>query len=391
MLISKRNNIYLVYILSFSIILFILTGCANPGGSNEEITLEGEQLVEQWRFDSSGAINQAPLRAADVVVFVPNGGKLTAVDAATGQLRWEFGKPAEVWERAYATNGESVFAGLEGGKFAAIDLRSGKVRWEVDLGINVQVAPLVAGEVLYIPTTFVGPKLESDPEGKAKLFVLSIRDGKELWSFETDNYILQTPTYFNDVVYVGGSYYAPEIEVDEGGPMRIYALDAESGMPTWVYEEEHGFIKKMYATESSLAYIAYQDYIFGVDVQTGEMNWRRDTGNWVPSLMGTEDTLYFGSANTIVYALDANSGEVRWQQNIPEGTFNYLMGAPVRVQNDLYFLTQHGDIMALNALNGEILWHIPTGVTPREGLTVSGGWLYFGDIDGTVYGYSTEK
>ena len=65
-----------------------------------------------------------------------------------------------------------------------------------------------------------------------------------------------------------------------------------------------------------------------------------------------------------------------------------MMGSPVRVQNDLYFLTQHGDIMALNALDGVPLWHISTGITPRDGLTVSDGWLYFGDIDGIVYAYT---
>ena len=46
--------------------------------------------------------------------------------------------------------------------------------------------------------------------------------------------------------------------------------------------------------------------------------------------------------------------------------------------------------MALNALNGNILWMISTGVTPRIGLTVDRGWLYFGDIDGMVYGYSAR-
>lgn len=110
----------------------------------------------------------------------------------------------------------------------------------------------------------------------------------------------------------------------------------------------------------------------------------------MPTFYGIDNVIYFGSANTAVYALDANNGESIWNFNIPEGTFNYLMGAPVRVRDDLYFITQHGDIMALNALDGGLLWTISTGITPRTGLTVEHGWLFFGDINGMVYGYDAR-
>jgi len=388
---NKRNFFYWMLNTTMLSILLFVAGCTGQNISAEELPLDGDHLAEQWRFDSGGAINKPPLRIADVVVFAPHDGMLTAVDALTGELRWQLDSPSDVWERAYTTDGKSIFIGLEGGKLAAIDARTGKIRWEADLGVDVQVSPLVVGNMLYIPTTFVGPGLDSDPNKKATFFVLNIDDGQELWSFETDNYILQTPTRFGDVIYVGGSYYAPDIEIDEGGPMRVYALDAESGTPIWEYEALDGFIKRMYATEHSLVYIAYQDFVNGVDAQTGELSWRRDTGNWVPSLLGVDDTAYFGSANTLVYAFDTTSGDIRWKHNILVGTFNYVMGSPVHVQDDLYFLTQHGDIMALNRSDGLLLWHISTGITPRDGLTVSGGWLYFGDIDGVVYGYAAEN
>lgn len=389
MLNNKRKLFYWMHSASLLSILFFIAACTSAEAPLKELRLNRETLDEQWSFDSGGAINKAPLRIADVLVFVPHNGTLTGIDAITGELRWELDSSSSPWERSYTTDGKSVFVGLEGGRLASIDIQSGKVRWEVDLGINVQVSPLIVDNILYVPTTFVGPGLDSNPEGKAKLFALKVSNGQELWSFETDNYILQTPVYYGNVVYVGGSYYAPDVEVEEGGPMRIYALDAESSASIWIYEALDGFIKKMHATEHSVTYIAYQDYVNGVDTKTGELSWRRDTGNWVPSMLGVENTVYFGSANTLVYAFDTTTGDIRWQHNILEGTFNYMMGSPVRVQNDLYFLTQHGDIMALNSLEGIPLWHISTGITPRDGLTVSDGWLYFGDIDGIVYAYTS--
>ncbi len=373
-----------------SILLFI-TGCTSRNTTLKEVPIDGETLVEQWRFDSGSAINKAPLRIKDVVIFVPHNGTLTGLDATTGTLLWELDSSSKVWERTYTTDGKSIFIGLEGGKFISVDIQSGQILWEAELGINVQVIPLIVDDILYISTTFVGPGLDTDPEGKAKFFALKASNGKELWSFESENYILQTATHFGDKVYVGGSYYLPELEIEEGGPMRVYALDAKSGSPLWAYEGLDGFIKKMHATEHTITFIAYEDFVNGIDAKTGELNWRRDTGNWVPSLLGVEDTVYFGSANTLVYAFDTTSGDLRWKHNILVGTFNYVMGSPAYIQDDLYFLTQHGDIMALNRSDGSLLWHISTGITPRDGLTISDGWVYFGDIDGIVYGYASEN
>ena len=369
--------------------LFLFTGC--QPAVDHELTLTGENLTEAWRFQSAGAINQKPLWVNNMLVFVPHGGTLTALDATTGELRWELAEEWDVWERSYATDGNLIFVGVQGGKMVAVESRSGKIRWTTDLGINTQIRPLVVDSRIYISTTFVGAGLDKNLEGKAKLFVLNTKNGDEIWSFQTDNYALQTPTLYENILYVGGSYYAPEeVKSDEGGPMRIYALDTTTKTERWRYQSLDGFIKTMYASQDSVVYIAYEDYINGVDAQTGELSWRRNTGNWVPSLFGFEDTVYFGAANTIVYAYDAASGELTWQYNIPEGTFNYVAGSPVRVKDDLYMLTQHGDIIAINALDSSPLWNLPTGVTPRDGLTVANGWLYFGDIEGVVYGYTSK-
>jgi outer membrane protein assembly factor BamB len=211
--------------------------------------------------------------------------------------------------------------------------------------------------------------------------------GDFLWMFESHGYILQTPYKYGDAIYTGGSYYNPGIDVDEGGPMKIYALDARDGSPRWVYQAEDGFVKAIYASQEAVTYIAYQDFINGLDSRNGELLWRKDTGNWVPSLSGSEDMVNFGSANTVVYALDMASGESLWEFNIPEGSFNYMLGAPVRVIDDLYFLSQRGDIHALNALDGSSLWSLSTGITARVGLAVSGPWLLIGDQKGRVYAY----
>ena len=150
---------------------------------------------------------------------------MLALEVSSGDMRWEYAPPEDIWERGNTANEHTVYVGLSSGKLMALNTADGEVRWEQQLGINVQIPPLIADDMLYVSTTFVGSGLESDPHAKAKVLALNPSDGSERWSFESDNYILQKPFISEDVLYVGGSYYDPSQDVDEGGPMRIYALN----------------------------------------------------------------------------------------------------------------------------------------------------------------------
>ncbi len=349
---------------------------------------DSEAVTIAWTYDAGSAINHPPLPAGEVIITVPNQGPVTALDTATGELRWQFDPPGRIWDRAYTSDGRSFFIGLENSHLIALDTQSGNIRWEKELGINAQTPLYMADGVLYVPTTFVGPGTPADPLGKAKLFALNPDNGQEIWSFESNNYILQTPARSGDTVYVAGSYQA-DVEVDEGGPMRLYALSATDGTEKWVYESLDGYPKQLYATETAVAYIAYQDFTVGVAASNGQMLWRRDTGNWVPTLSGAGKTIYFGSANTVVHAQNVADGIPIWQFNIPEGTFNYVLGAPIPVDETLYFLTQQGDLFALDARNGRQQWHHSTGiVAARIGPSIANNMLFIGDADGVIHAYT---
>ena len=392
-MLSGNRTIALAGWIGLAFSLALSAGCAGYDELVEQ-RLDGESLALAWTYDTTGPINRPPVRVGDVLVAVGTGRPLVALDVETGALRWKYDPPEGAWDRAYAADGQSVYVGVGGGRLAALDARNGQMRWTRELGINVQVPPLVDGDVLYVPTTFVGPGLEGDPRGRAKVFALATADGHELWSFETDNYILQTPFRRGDSLYVAGVYYDPSDDVDEGGHegghFRLYALSAADGALRWTYESEDGFPKSVYATDTVVTFIGYQDFVSGVDAATGQLRWRKDTGNWVPALSAVDSTIYFGSADTQVHALDVNQGETVWQHNIREGSFNYVLGAPVRVSDELYFLTQRGDIVALNALDGSLMWQMITAIESRVGLTVSGGWLFVGDARGRVYAYTRQ-
>lgn len=340
-----------------------------------------------WTFATTGAINHAPLIVRDTVIIAPAGAQLIALDLHKGRERWRFAPASGIWERAFASDGQRVFVGLKDGSIASLDVASGNLLWQTSLGINMQVPPLVSEGWVIAPTTFVGPELEPDTHGRAGLFALDAQTGAQRWAFHSDNYILQTPARSGDRLYVGGNFYDPN-PIDEGGHTRIYALDYATGAPRWTYESEDGFPKRLYATATTVTFVGYQDFMNGVDAESGQLRWRFDTGNWTPSFLGAGEMVYFSSANTRVFALNVNTGETVWEFNIPGGSFNYLLDAPVLLDGRLYFLTQQGQFFALDAATGELLWQAGTALAAaRTSPALAGEWVVMGDIEGAVYGY----
>jgi alcohol dehydrogenase (cytochrome c) len=89
-------------------------------------------------------------------------GAIRALDAATGQIRWEFPMHSAPWAGVLATAGGLVFSGSDEGNFFALDAKTGKPLWEFQTGGRVAANPvsftidgkqcvaIAAGQVLYV-------------------------------------------------------------------------------------------------------------------------------------------------------------------------------------------------------------------------------------------------
>lgn len=344
-------------------------------------------LALLWSAQTGSAINLAPVVTPDRILVIPEGGPLLALDTTTGEERWRFEPPSGVWGRGLSSDQRQVYVCLKGGELAALTAREGQLVWRIDLGINCQHPPYLFDGTLYLSTTLVGPELPGTTLTGAKFYSINPADGSVNWSLVTDNYILQSATGAGERVYVGGSYIDRSVEIEEGGPVRFYALDSDSGEVLWHYHSLDGFPKALYATADRLVYIGYQDFLTAIDTTRGTKAWRRDTGNWVPSLSGQGEIVYYGSANTQLHAWRVGDGRSKWHYNIPGGSFNYLLGRPEFSGERLYFMSQKGTLFALDRSNGEKIWSFPTGIDSRVGLSIGSNTLFMGDSSGQVHAY----
>lgn len=85
-------------------------------------------------------------------------------------------------------------------------------------------------------------------------------------------------------------------------------------------------------------------------------------------------------------AMEARSGKILWSTANPS---NATASGPVSVANGIVFAGStngKGPIYAINGKTGEIVWSYETGSTVYGGMSISDGWIYFGN--GYTLGYA---
>jgi len=94
-------------------------------------------------------------------------------------------------------------------------------------------------------------------------------------------------------------------------------------------------------------------------------------------------TLYVGSDDGQLYALNATSGELIW---------NYYIGNPIRssaliepMNNNLFVGSDDGNMTCLDTRNGELKWSYKAGGPVRSTPALFDNKITFGSNDGTVY------
>ena len=355
---------------------------------NPFLIINAAELNLKWNQQLESPVHLPPVLTVDQVIATTSDGVIHAYSRKSGELNWRTDQSTRFWDRSLIVTGNGIVVGSSGGFLQAISISDGSVMWITELGTDVQTRPLLVDDTLFVSTTHVGPELENDPHGKAVFFGVDINTGRIKSQRTTENYALQRPAYYDQVIYLAGSYYDPAIEVDEGGPMRVSAIKRDGSSKLWEHKGTEGFVKAIYADDKSVVYVGYQDFVVALNRENGQFRWRRDSGNWTPSLLGSNGVIYFGSATTQVFAISSANGESLWSFNIGGGTFNYLLGEPVLQNGVLYFLTQKGDIYAIDAITGESIRAESTGIDARAGLSVDEKSIVMGGINGSLHLYN---
>ncbi len=232
-----------------------------------------------------------------------------------------------------AITDSEIFTVDREGQVTSINLDTGSINWQVDLDTTI-TGGVSHGQGILI----VG-------DNRGELIVLDAEDGSVKWKKELSSVMLSSPLVQDDVLVV------------RTGDGRIFGLSTENGSQLWVYDR-------------------------GVPVLTLR-------GNSSP-VIGGRELIFTGFDSGKVVAVGIKHGRLLWEANaaVPRGRSDLerlvdIDGNMILVGRVLYVAAYQGRIVAIDALEGEVLW--AKEMSSYAGISADERHIYVTDSDSNIW------
>ena len=294
-------------------------------------------------------VNWPGLSAAGSVVYLAHGANVTAFDVSSQSRVWSFPasrSSAQYYAAPAVDDGRVVIGdfGAAGGMF------SPKIIVHI-LGLQEQ------------PTT---PATIWDQSGLAA------------------DKIVAPPLVVGDQVFVGTA------------DNHVFALNTDTGAPLWdaPFVAENAIWGQPAFADGTLYVSSLDGNVYALDAETGAKLGQWETSGAVsgsPVIVG--DRIYVGSFDSQLHALDRSQfGSEIWAYTTPD----WVWGAPAVVDGAVFFGDLQGNVFALNADTGDLLWQKAVLGPIQTSPIVADGLVYFvsqGNLassNGQITAFSTD-
>jgi len=229
------------------------------------------QLAWSWAMDNTGAQEATPL-VYDGVMYLPNPhGVIQALDAATGDLLWEYRPKASAGagpegngvQRNIAIYGDKIFGTTTDAHIVAVDARSGKLVWDTQvadhqLGYNYTSGPIVVrGKVI---AGMAG--CNHYKEDVCFIAALDAETGKEVW---------RTSTVARPGEPGGDTWGDLPLKFRAGGDAWIPgSYDSETNTLYWGTAQAKPWVRAARGTDGDAL---YTNSTLALDPDTGKIKW----------------------------------------------------------------------------------------------------------------------
>lgn len=286
-----------------------------------------------------GGANVNKKDVVDLQVASVGGALITAsrtgvVSAFTDNVQTWSVNVGDVISSGVATDGRLAVVGTRSGKVVALDGATGNVVWERSLPSSL-LAPALIGS---------GRVMVSANDGV--IYALNASDGSQVWQFSTQN----------PAVSVRGA--ATPISLDANTALfgtadgRIHAINPQVGTPLWT---------RRVGRAVGGSQVHRMSDVDGTPLVAGQYL-------YVPSYSGQLAGFNMSTGRTLFVSEFASTK------------------SPVLLDNQLIGTSIHGDVVAFNAMTGDILWE--NNELRYRRLTnpvVIGSHVAVGDLDGVVH------
>jgi outer membrane protein assembly factor BamB len=324
-----------------------------------------EKPVRIWSRKADAPVHFHPVLAGGVLYVGSDDGHVYALDALTGDERWEFDAGAEARPGA-AIAGGLLFVATADGVLHAIETESGVERWRKESVADA--AAIAADGIVYVPGT----------DNKAHGF--DVTTGEERWSWPA-------PAGVERLTLADGRAYVTVA----GG--FLYAISLTDGSEAWprvkTLSDEAGFAL---VTPDTLVMSTIQTVgepvgeLSFIDRASGQVRWRfrTESGRQITASAVRGGIVYAPTHGDGTYAFRIADGSQVWHEVVPGD-----VGTPASLAGDVLYepSVEPNGIVALRASDGETMWTVPLEWAPGW-LVVSGGFIFSGDAGGQINAYA---
>jgi outer membrane protein assembly factor BamB len=310
-----------------------------------------------WTLPGSHLIEFQPVLASGRLYFQKNNGELYSVSAQTGLVKWRrrigglsASSPAAMGGKVYAVANQGGVGGIAGsgrGRLVAMDARTGKVRWAKRLASASESSPLATNGRVYLGSQ------------DGTVYCLLAKSGRVVWSYHAGGAVKAGLALSQGRLYVGA--YG-------GSVTALRAKDGSVLWRTGTSGLAFGRAGNFYATPAvafGRVYLGNTDgRVYSFAASSGRLAWAYSTGGYVyaapavADVPGMRPAVFIGSYSGRFMALDARSGAVIWSR--PAG--GTVSGAASVIGNVVYYSALSGRrTYALGAKTGRLLWSLGRG------------------------------
>ncbi len=226
------------------------------------------QLAWSWAMDNTGAQEATPL-VHDGVMYLPNPhGVIQALDAATGDLLWEY-RPAGAGgegngvQRNIAIYGDKIFGTTSNAHIIAVDARSGKLAWDTQVADHKSGYEYTSGPIVVRGKVIAG--MTGCTHYKEDVCFITGHDsetGKEVW---------RTSTVARPGEPGGDTWGDLPLEFRAGGDAWIPgSYDPETNIVYWGTAQAKPWARAARGTDGDAL---YTNSTLALDPDTGEIKW----------------------------------------------------------------------------------------------------------------------
>jgi len=262
-----------------------------------------------WQYKTNGQIGSTATIADGKIYFFSGDGKLYCLNAVNGQPLWTFKTFTgalpdrrydwpDYYQSSPVIDQKVVYLGAGDGRIYAIHAESGTLKWSFPTGDVVHTKPAMENEKLVVGS-FDG-----------NMYCLNKDTGSLIWRFKTTGQryfprgeINGDPVIHNNKVLFGARDY------------NLYALDLEGGYCHWLKTFPYGWALPI-TPNDSVIYAGTSDdrLLLAMDEDTGAILWQANLGfNIFAGMVVANNTGVTGTLNGKLFCVDLIKGNILWE------------------------------------------------------------------------------